>query len=250
MESSDDSKKNFVKYVFNFNDNTKAELLNVVQYSILAVVPLVCLNKLISTYIPDIDESKGTVEMIAEIIIQILVMFIGFFYINRIICYVPTYSGEEYPQNNVIYIILAVLMIILSINSRLGEKVNILLDRIMELWDGKSSKNKNKKAKVKVSQPIAGRLPPTLPPSNTSNVALSNSFSDGTAINSLPTSDMSQNNNQNMLSPQQLPDYNQFFQKDPTPLVNAAQPGSESFTNDTGPLAANSVLGGSFGSSW
>jgi hypothetical protein len=138
-------------------------------------------------------------------------------------------------------------MIILSINSRLGDKVNILIDRIMELWDGTSkNKNKNKKANVKVSQPISGKLPPTMPPSNTSNVALSNSFSDGTAINSLPTSDM----NQNMSAPPQSPDYNDFFQKDPTPLVNAASPSGESFDNNTGPLAANSVLGGGFGSSW
>jgi hypothetical protein len=247
MESSENSKKNFVKYVFNFNDNTKTELLNIIQYSILSVIPLVSLNKLISTYIPDVDDSKGNIEMIAEIIIQILVMFIGFFYINRLICYVPTYSGEEYPINNIIYIILAVLMIILSINSRLGDKVNILIDRIIELWDGTSkNKNKNKKAKVKVSQPIAGKLLPTVATSNTANVALANSFSDGTAINSLPSNNM----NQNMDAPQQTPDYNDFFQKDPTPLVNAASPSGENFDNNTGPLAANSVLGGGFGSSW
>ena len=138
-------------------------------------------------------------------------------------------------------------MIILSINSRLGDKVNILIDRIIELWDGTSkNKNKNKKAKVKVSQPIAGKLLPTVATSNTANVALANSFSDGTAINSLPSNNM----NQNMDAPQQTPDYNDFFQKDPTPLVNAASPSGENFDNNTGPLAANSVLGGGFGSSW
>ena len=46
MESSDESKKNFVKYVFNFNDTTKAELLNIMQYSILAIIPIVVLNKI------------------------------------------------------------------------------------------------------------------------------------------------------------------------------------------------------------
>ena len=76
MESSEDSKKKFMQYVFNFNDKTKSDLLNVIQYSILSVVPIVGLNKLIANYIPDVDDTKGTVEMIAEIIIQILVMFI------------------------------------------------------------------------------------------------------------------------------------------------------------------------------
>ena len=82
-------------------------------------------------------------------------------------------------------------MIILSINSRLGEKVNILIDRLMELWDGKASSDPKKKANVKVSQPIAGKLPPMLPPQNSNQ-----SFSDGTAINSLPTNAMMQMNNQ------------------------------------------------------
>jgi hypothetical protein len=247
MESSDESKKNFVKYVFNFNDNTKAELMNIIQFSLLSLIPLVSLNKLISKYIPDADDSKGSIEIIAEIIIQILVMFLGFFYINRIICFIPTYSGEEYPQNHIIYTVLAVLMIILSINSRLGEKANIIIDRIIELWEGKPSKNGKDKSKVRVSQPIAGKLPPTMPPAHTRNVALSNSFSDGTAINSLPSSNITNQNSQNMMASQQLPDYNNFYEKEDTPLVNAASP-AEGF--DGGPMAANAVLGGGFGSSW
>jgi hypothetical protein len=242
MESSDESKKNFVKYVFNFNDNTKAELLNIMQYSILAIIPIVVLNKLIAKYIPEPDDNKGSIETTAEIVIQILVMFLGFFYINRLICYFPTYSGEEYPPTNIILIVLAVLMIILSINSRLGEKVNILIDRLMELWDGKASSDPKKKANVKVSQPIAGKLPPMLPPQNSNQ-----SFSDGTAINSLPTNAMMQMNNQPTTSAQQMPNYNDFYEKDNTPLVNAGTPGVENFD---GPQAANSVLGGSFGSSW
>jgi hypothetical protein len=48
---------------------------------------------------------------------------------------------------------------------------------------------------------------------------------------------------------QQLPNYNEMYQHDPTPLVGAATPGqTEGFNNE--PMAANSVLGGGFGSSW
>jgi hypothetical protein len=45
---------------------------------------------------------------------------------------------------------------------------------------------------------------------------------------------------------QQLPNYNNMYQNDTTPLVGAATPGMDNFE----PMAANSVLGGGFGASW
>jgi len=46
-----------------------------------------------------------------------------------------------------------------------------------------------------------------------------------------------------------LPNYNNMYRQDTTPLVGAASPAplSEGFNE---PMAANSVLGGGFGSSW
>ena len=250
MESSDDSKKSFFKYVFNFDDDTKSELLNILQYAIFALVPVVVIIKGISKYIPEVDEKKSSLEIVAEILIQIVVMFLGLFIINRFITYFPTYSGEKYPEHSVIYVILSVLMITLSLQTRLGEKVSVLSDRVAELWDGKSkqgSKNNSKQSNVKVSQPISTRGQMT---SQTSNaVAMQQAmYTDGTSINTLPTSDMSNGGSQNTLAPQQLPNYNNMYEKDDTPLVNAATPGGQEGFNE--PMAANSVLGGGFGSSW
>jgi len=48
----------------------------------------------------------------------------------------------------------------MSLQTKLGEKVSILADRVMELWDGTSSDKKKKAGKngaVKVSQPISGQ---------------------------------------------------------------------------------------------
>ena len=47
---------------------------------------------------------------------------------------------------------------------------------------------------------------------------------------------------------QQLPNYDQMYQQDTTPLVGAASPGVESF--DNGPAPANSIGGGAFGSAF
>ena len=170
MESIDDlkgggisSKLGFFKHVFNFNDDSKVEILNILQYSLISIIPIVILNKLSQKYVPEADEEKGSLEISVEIIIQIIVIFLGILIINRVITYIPTYSGEKYPEFNVTYIILAFLMITLSLQTKLGEKVSIIVDRVSELWSGGSEdtiKDKKKKKKsgqgnVKISQPIS-----------------------------------------------------------------------------------------------
>jgi hypothetical protein len=247
MENSDDSKKSFFKHVFNFDDDSKSDILNIIQYSLLAIIPIVIVNKGISRYIPESDDKKGSLEVSAEIIIQIILMFMGLFIIHRIITFVPTYSGAKYPEFSVIFIILAILMITLSLQTKLGEKVSILTDRLVELWEGKpAKKNKSKQGNVKVSQPISGQHSNQIAMVGNQSAMNQAMYTDGTSINSLPTNEMAMSN-QNMMAPQQLPNYNNMYQQDDTPLVNAATPGQEGFNE---PMAANSVLGGGFGSSW
>jgi hypothetical protein len=192
--------------------------------------------------VPESDDRKGSLELSAEIIIQIIVTFMGLLIIHRIITFIPTYSETKYPEFHVVYIILAVLMITMSLQTKLGEKVSVLVDRAMELWDGKSdNRKKNGKNTVKVSQPISGQV--TGQPMN--NPAMTQSlYTDGTAISSLPTNESS-----NQMQPQQLPNYDAMYKQDTTPLVGAATPGmsQESFG---GPVAANDLVGGAFGSAW
>jgi hypothetical protein len=171
--------------------------------------------------------SEKKSELLAEIIGQITTMFLGILIIHRIITFIPTYSGEKYVDFSVTNIILAMLVIILSLQTKLGEKVSIIVDRIMELWEGPKDQKKGKKGQnnIKVSQPI----------SQNSTAAMTQSLG-STSISSLPQQQ----------STQQLPDYNNMYQQDPTPLVGAATPGMEEF----GPMAANSAIGGSFGSAF
>jgi hypothetical protein len=234
MDSSDDSKKNFFKHVFNFDDDSKSDILNIIQYSLIAIIPVIVLNKSMQKYVPEADEQKGNLEILAEIVLQIIIMFIGLLTVHRMITFVPTYSGLDYPEFSIIFIILAVLMITLSLQTKLGEKVSILTERLTELWEGKSD-NKKKKGNVKVSQPISQNGQPTNQP--TMNQAM---YNDGTSINSLPTNDMSS-------SAQQMPNYNAMHSQDTTPLVGAATPGGQQEGFQL-PVAANE-MGGGF-SSW
>lgn len=238
MDNSDES-TSFLKHVFNFDDDSKSAILNVLQYSIIAIIPIVILNKTMQQYIPEADDKKSSLEITAEVLIQIIVMFIGLFMINRIITYVPTYSGARYPEVHIIYIILAVLMITLSLQTKLGEKVSILVDRIFELWNGKQDNKKTgKNGVVKVSQPISGQ---TIPITGQQV----NSYTDGTAISSLPTYDSAQNT-----PTQQLPNYDAMYRQDTTPLVGAATPGMSEGMLPMEPAAANGILGGGSWGSW
>jgi len=240
MDSSDDSKKNFFKHVFNFDDDSKSDILNVIQYSLIAIIPVIILNKSMQKYVPEADDQKGNLEILAEIILQIIVMFIGLLTVHRVITFVPTYSGMDYPEFSIIFIILAVLMITLSLQTKLGEKVSILTERLTELWEGKSDKKGKGKGSIKVSQPISQN-------GQTTNQSAMNQaiYTDGTSINSLPTS------NTSSMSPQQMPNYNAMHSPDTTPMVGAASPGDQNEGFNV-PQAASDVLGGGFGgfSSW
>jgi hypothetical protein len=236
MDISDDSNKNFFKHVFNFDDDSKSDIFNILQYAILAIIPVVILNKTIGKYVPEADDKKGSLELSAEVIIQVIVTFIGLLLIHRMITFVPTYSNTKYADFNIMYIILAILMITMSLQTKMGEKVSILSERVSELCNGPSDKNKKgKNGSVKVSQPISGQqilqpMPPT--------------YTDGTAISALPSTDTQPSSD---LS-QQMPNYNNMYRQDTTPLVGAASPGMTEGFN--GPVAASEFLGGSSFSSW
>jgi len=208
-------KKTFFNHVFSTTEEGKSEILNVVQYSLLGVVPVVFLNKLIQRFIPEADSEKSSLEILAEILIQLIVMFCGIVLIHRIITYIPTYSEYKYESLSLTNVILAFLIIVLSIQTKLGIKVNILVDRLSDLWNGTSTSNdtvKNKK-NIRISQPV----------SNSKHVPSQADYLDQSQQDMFPPAPMVQSRQQQ--APQQAPqqEYN-------------------------GPMAANSLLGGSFGS--
>jgi len=90
MDSSDDSNKNFFKHVFNFDDDSKSDILNIIQYALIAIVPVVILNKSIGKYVPEADDRKSSLEISAEIIIQVIVTFMGLLIIHRAITFISS----------------------------------------------------------------------------------------------------------------------------------------------------------------
>lgn len=237
ISKSTNGKPGFFKHVFNFNEDSKNEMLNIVQYAAIALIPVVILNKAMQRYVPEADDEKASPEILAEVLGQIFIMFLGILIIHRVITFIPTYSGEKYCEFNVTSIILVMLVIVLSLQTKLGEKVSIIVDRIIEIWEGpKDTKKKGKKGQgnVKVSQPISQGQ-------SAMNQAMMTSPGT-TSINSLPQQ-------------QQSTDFNNMYQQDNTPLVGAATPGVDGFGGSGEIMAANAFGGGSafgdaFGGGW
>lgn len=211
-------KNGFFKHVFNFDDDSKSDMLNVMQYSVLAILPLVLFNKSLQRLVPEADENKHSVELSMEVVAQVIVVFLGMFFIHRIITFIPTYSGTKYVEFNVTNIILAVLIILLSLQTKLGEKISILADRAVEFWNGNQTERKKKIKKHNAQQ-------------QSQMQQIEHSMADSTPISAIPI--------------QQQPNFDQMYQSTNTPLPGAMTPGGDLMME---PMAANAMGGSAFGS--
>tara|TARA_R110002072_G_scaffold90315_2_gene202026 strand:- start:2510 stop:3220 length:711 start_codon:yes stop_codon:yes gene_type:complete len=151
--------ENFFEYMFNFDEENKAKLLNIIQYLALSIVPVVALLKVIKNYFPEENESKGSVEISLEVLVQLFVIFAGVWFIDRLVRYLPTLSKMNYHGFNEINFIIPILIILVTMQTKLGAKVNILTDRVIDMWNGNQNNQQvnGGSNKVKISQPLAGR---------------------------------------------------------------------------------------------
>jgi len=158
----DPPQKGFVKHVFTLDRDAKTYLLNVIQYCLMAIIPIALLSRVNNTLFSFGDDSKGNVELLAEVSGEFVFTLLGIYFIHRLITYVPSYSGKDFGKMNLFNSIMVYLLIILNQESRLGGKVGVLTERIMELWNGKVSETDNS-SHVNVIQPIVKPLPRARP---------------------------------------------------------------------------------------
>lgn len=234
----------FIKTVFPFDEEQKGLLLNIIQYSVLAIIPIVILLKVIKNYIPEAEDDKGSLVILVEVIGQIVVMFMALYFIHKIIEYIPTYSGLRYGDVNVFNIIPAILLISITMQTKLGEKVQILVDRIWELYEGQTSSNGQNKSgqgqgqgQVRVTQPLSQQYAASPQPQQVMSMPP-------------PQAQMTNMKSQsNEYSIPQTPNFNNMYAGPETPLVGAANPGG--MMESMEPMAANDYFGGGgFGSAF
>ena len=240
----------FLKYVFNFDDPNKHALFNMMQYTSLSILPVLLLLKAVKHFIPEDDSSKGSIEILAESVGQLLFIMIAIWFINKAIYYIPTYSGTEYKGFNETNFILPFVIILATMQTKLGAKFQILIERALNKWHGRegyseySSEEEQQKQQqqqqqqsdgggVRVTQPLSG-----MPSYNTM------------APNLLPadrrTTQMPQAMATKQVSKQQQPrtDFSSMYDtNNQTPMVGAASPGM-GMMNINEPMAANEMGGG------
>jgi hypothetical protein len=229
------SPSGFFYYVFNFDSDNKAVLFNMLQYLIIALIPVIILLKLVKEYIPEDNDKKDNLELLFEIILQLGVLFIAIFFIDKITRYFPTYSKVPYSKFNEVSFIIPTLILIITMQTKLGAKINIIYSRGMEAWSGKS-------ALVGVSNHGNAKINQTIPTPGIHQVSRADTL-DNT-----------------LMAPRanQMPAQNNISMIDSLPnMMNngggnsfQGQAMQNAFMETMEPMAANGALGGSFGSTF
>jgi hypothetical protein len=224
----------FFSYVFNFDEENKATIMNMLQYTILSIIPVLLILKITKHIIPEEDESKGSLEIFLESVSQVIIIMLAIWFTNKIINYIPTYSGEKYHAFNEISFIIPFMVILATMQTKLGAKFNILIERTVNLYKGEDKKavapptTNNNGGGVRVTQPIS--MPPQHQPSQSDYLDRNQLLPSNLQLTAMP--------------PQQAPDFNQMYQNQATPMPGAAMPGMIQE-----PMAANEAFGGGF-STW
>ena len=239
-------KEGFFSYIFNFEEDNKNTIFNYFQYSFLAI-PLVILSlKSINYITPEEDPSKGTLEIFFEVFGTISLILLSIWFINRIIRFIPTYSKSNYPTFNEINFIIPLFIALFTMQTKLGNKINILLERLVYMWEGNREEPKGKKD-YNTKQPISGGNHQASQADRLNQVNLSGPPTSNVNINHEAINGMTETQHINQVHNKNVNEganFNRMFQGPNTPLVDAATPGANNFE----PMAANegfSIFGGS-----
>ena len=153
----------FFEYMTTFTTNEKNQVLNLLQYGGLSVLPLLVVLKVLKLYMPVDDPYKSSPELLLEVLVQIFFILVMFFFIHKMVVYLPTYSKLDYDSFSLLSVILPLLFIMFALDTRLSEKTNTLFNRLLsfvgvqESFVDRESENtseevKNKGTKTQLKQ--------------------------------------------------------------------------------------------------
>lgn len=193
--------KGFFSWVFYMDERMKIELTNIGQYIGLALLFYSILIYFMNMYLPFIDDTNSSIEIIIRLLVFVYILFYSIYFINRVICYIPTFSGNPYPD----YImydskfmfssIISIIITTVSFHESFKIGMNTLYERLKSLTTSSNDTPKKKKKKVSINENENTSDQPSfqqsLPP-------MHNSLYTGntTSINQLPVVNVQRNNYQ------------------------------------------------------
>ena len=128
-----DNDRSFVSYMTSFSSTEKAQMLNIGQYCGISIIPLLAVLKIMKIYMPVNNPLKPTSELVFEVILQLVVILVAFFFIHKLVLYFPTYSQVNYENFSLLSGMLPLLFLMFTLDTKISEKLNVLFDRLLEM---------------------------------------------------------------------------------------------------------------------
>ena len=153
LKDSLNSKTSFFQYITTFSSKEKNQLLNLIQYGGLTIIPILIILKLMKMYVPQEDPFKSSTELVVEVLLQLLVIIVSFFVIHKLVLYVPTYSKLEYDSFSLLSGVLPLFFLMFTLDTKVSEKLNILFDRLLITLGIKKEPYQNKKESLQNETP-------------------------------------------------------------------------------------------------
>ena len=67
IEKNINTGEGFFTYMFNYDDDTKSTVVNMIQYMLLSIIPVVIILKVIKEYVPEEDDSKEVLKLVLKL---------------------------------------------------------------------------------------------------------------------------------------------------------------------------------------
>ena len=119
----------FFTYVFKLSKFKQEDLMNIVQYTLLSIVPVVLFIYFTKKYFPSLEENDSSLYIFTITVIELIFMIIGIFFIDRIINYIPTYSGKYYETINLTTIVIIFVLFMLITETGFKKRTLVMLER-------------------------------------------------------------------------------------------------------------------------
>lgn len=119
----------FFSYVFKLSRFKQEDLMNIVQYLMLAVVPVMLFIYFTKKYFPSVSDDYSSMYIFIITFIELIFMIIGIFFIDRMINYIPTYSGKYYETINLTTVILVFMIFMFLTTGGFKKRAYTLLHR-------------------------------------------------------------------------------------------------------------------------
>lgn len=121
-----------VSYMTSPGKDATDELQNMIQYAVLALIPMVIVVRGIHMALPDVEHEKGTMEITAELVGHIVLIVCGIWISDRLVRYLPTYSGTPYYPPAIVSALPVLVLLLIAVDGRISSKIRIIVDRLME----------------------------------------------------------------------------------------------------------------------